>query len=340
MPTLRKVAADANVSIGTVSKVLNGKDQRVDPEAKARILSSIRKLGYRPPAFEQNQKASKTFNVGLLFPELGGRPIKDHPYVREILDGVLHGATQQGWSLSIFAETSWDNVGNVIRRKFDGKCDGLIAVAPQPDSPFIESLIIRGTPLVQIGSTAWLEGVASVDVDNFEVGRMVGRHFLDLGHRKVAYVGSPLNQLSDQERRSGFLEVVGDCGIKLVEQDPPAFASYLVGLGEERPTALMAWHDGIADRLRPALIEAGFSIPEDISIVGVDDITEYRDEHTGLTTILNPLYEIGRKAVELIVGKVDSPDFGPPVETVPATWVMRGSTAPPKSELTFGKICL
>ncbi|HWD37475.1 MAG TPA: LacI family DNA-binding transcriptional regulator, partial [Fimbriimonas sp.] len=200
MATIRQVAAHAGVSIGTVSKVVNGLDEKVDPATRDRIWDSIRTLRYRPPAFEKNQKAVTSHNVAVIIHDLAESPLERDTYVRTLLDGILEGAAKRGYSVTVFAATMWDDVGNAIRRKFDGRCDGLIAIAPQPEQQIVPSLLQRGVPIVQIGSTAWLEGVSSIDIDNYEAGRLVGRHFRSLGHRRVAFLDHHRNQMSAIER--------------------------------------------------------------------------------------------------------------------------------------------
>ena len=107
MATIREVARHAGVSIGTVSKVLNGSDERVDPEAKLRILASIRTLRYKPPPFEKNQRASVSNNLAMIVPDLFEHPLLRHGYAHRILDGVLERSAFRGWSVTIFAATMW-----------------------------------------------------------------------------------------------------------------------------------------------------------------------------------------------------------------------------------------
>src|SRR5471030_1601978 len=119
MSTIREVAKLAGVSIGTVSKVLNGSDVRVDPESRERILSSIRTLRYKPPPFEKNQKAAIANNLGMIVPDLFEHPLVRNSYAHLLLDGVLERSAFHQWSVTIFVATMWDDVGNAVRRKYD-----------------------------------------------------------------------------------------------------------------------------------------------------------------------------------------------------------------------------
>jgi len=330
MSTIREVAKHAGVSIGTVSKVLNGSDDRVDPVSKERILASIRCLRYKPPPFEKNQKAAIAQNIGLIVPNLTEHPLRRHGYVHFILDGVLERAALRGWSVTIFAETMWDDVGNAVRRKYDGRCDGLIVAAPQPDHDLIPSLHSRGEPVVQIGTTAWLEDVSSVDIDNHEIGRMVAHHLMDLGHQRLGFVGLVRDQVSSLERFEGFQSMAGGRAQKYEvtrEEGVSGFAKRFMYQGANRPTALMCWHDGLALDLIPALNELGLSVPGDVSVVGVDDAPEARDRNISLTTVANPVYDLGKRAADMTINRVLDPLLPREIVKLPSELIIRSTTA-------------
>jgi LacI family transcriptional regulator len=320
MSTIREVAKQAGVSIGTVSKVLNGNDERVDPASKERILESIRALRYKPPAFEKNQKATIATNLGMIVPDLTEHPLLRSGYVTLLLDGVLELCGFRGWSVTIFADKMWDDVGNAVRRKYDGRCDGLLVVAPQPSHDIVPSLHRRGEPVVQIGSTAWLNGISSVDIDNHEVGRIVGKHFLDLGHKRFGFITEIREQLSASERFEGFQSAVGGNVVRFAQgpdQTLEDIACQIAALGAKRPTALLGWHDGSALRLIPELRKCGLNVPRDISVAGVDNSWDARDAGIELTTVDNPLHEIGLRAAAMAIDRVLNPRL--PAEIVKLT---------------------
>ncbi len=332
MATIRQVASHAGVSIGTVSKVINGLDEKVDPSTKERIWMSIRGLRYKLPAFEQNQKVAISQNLGMIVPDLTEQPLLRHGYVHLLLDGVIEVSALRGWSVTIFADKMWDNVGNAVRRKYDGRCDGLIVVAPQPDHGIVSSLNQRGTPIVQIGTTAWLDDVSSIDLDNQEVGRMVARHFLSLGHRRLGFVTGHREQISSSERFEGYREVGGEEVCRLViERDEgyAAFAKRFVEMGKCRPTALMGWHDGILLGIFPHLRSEGLEIPRDLSLAGVDRTLEFPNASLNLTSIVNPVGEIGRKAAAMAIDRVLDPDLGREIIKLPTVLVVGDTSSCP-----------
>ncbi|RYG26432.1 LacI family transcriptional regulator [bacterium] len=338
MATIRQVASHAGVSIGTVSKVLNGRDEKVDPAAKARILGSIRTLRYKPPAFEQNQKAAIAHNLGMIVPDLMEHPLRRHGYLHLLLDGVLERAASRGWSVTIFAETMWDDVGNAVRRKYDGKCDGLVAAAPQPNRDIVASLHQRGVPLVQVGTTAWIDDVSSVDIDNFEAGRLVAQHLIDLGHRRLGFLAHHQNQVSGQERFAGFRSVAGDDVYFLCEERGETtedLARRFAAMGPNRPTAFMAWHDSLAAEFYVALQKLGIKVPEDVSLAGVDNSQDGIEAGLSLTTIDNPLHRLGLLAADMTINRVLDPTLPREIIKLPPRLLVKESTASPKPETSL-----
>ena len=334
MATIRQVASHAGVSIGTVSKVLNGLDDKVDPATKEKIWASVRTLRYRPPAFEQNKKAEGAQNLGLIVPDLMSRPLQRHGYLHMILDGALESSAFRGYSVTIFAETMWDDVGNAIRRKYDGRCDALVVVAPQPDKDIVASLRQRGAPIVQIGTTAWLEDVSSIDIDNVEAGRAMARHLLELGHSRLGFLTNAREQVSSQERYRGFREVGGEAVVRLVqgpEEGLPALARRIAEMGDDRPTAIMGWHDGIVLPLVAALQAEGLAVPHDVSLAGVDASWDATDAGIRLTTVENPVYEIGRQAAAMAIDRFVDPHSPREIVRLPPKLVVGETTAAPRN---------
>jgi DNA-binding LacI/PurR family transcriptional regulator len=336
MATLRDVAKASGVSTATVSHVLNGKNSRVSGATRERVLAAVRDLRYRPTALEDRQKAMLTRNLGIMVGNLTKNPLS-HGYFIQALNGVLEAAAFKGFTVQIFVEKMWDEFGHNVRRSYDGKCDGLIYVAPDLCSEVIVSLQARGTPLVQIGTTAWLPSVASVDIDNIEVGRQAARHLLELGHRRFAFFGATANHASSIEREKGFHQV-------LLEERPVGLVHRVYGhaargtdtLGaldemmrlpiNERPTAVFGWHDTAALEIMLELRRRGLCIPEDMSIIGVNNDPEAKDNE--LTTFENPIYVLGKRAANLLIEH--SVDHTLPNEVVhfPITLVKRASTGP------------
>jgi len=346
MATLRDVANASGVSTATVSHVLNGRLDKVGPETRERVLAAVRQLRYRPPALEHKQKAILTRNVGLMVPDITKNPILLHGYFRNVLDGVLEAAMFRGWSTTIFAERMWDDLGHAVRRSYDGRCDGLIIIAPATTSEVVGAMQERGVPLVLVGSTANLPGVSSVDIDNVAVGAAAAQHLLDLGHERFAFFGAEEIVLGSTEREQGFRTALVQAGIPLsnyryyVQKVRPGRPSVGALFDEEeffqippalRPTGLMAWHDGTAERLYEMLPRYGLRIPEDVSVIGVDDPPESVTMTPPLTTFRQPLPTLGKRAANLLIDRILDPAHPDEVVRFSIEFVLRESTAPPPS---------
>ncbi len=331
MATIRQVASQAGVSIGTVSKVLNGRDDKVDPATKERILVAIRALRYKPPAFEQNQKAGLSQNLGMIVPDLPEHPLERHSYLNLVFNGVLGRAALRGWSVTIFAETTWSDVGMAVRRKYDGRCDGLVVVAPQPDRDIVHSLHQRGAPIVLIGTTPWIEDVSSIDIDNVQAGKLVAQHFRQLGHRRIAFLAHYHDHVAAKERWEGFrAEAASDVEKLMVgrEEGLRGFVHRFVNMGNRRPTALMGLHDGILRDLFRAFEAEGLAVPEDLSVAGVDDAPDVRESGLDLTTVRNPLGDIGARAADMAIARVYDPNVPREIIRIEPSLIVRSSTRP------------
>lgn len=305
-------------------------------DTRDRVLAAVRELRYRPTALEQDQKAIRTRNLGVIVPDARRNPLVENVYLLHILDGILESAFVHSWSATLFVQRFWDDRGNAIRHRYDGRCDGLIIVAPQPVSEIaeaLESLHKRGTPMVQIGSTPWLPDISHVDIDNVAAGRLAAEHLLALGHSKLAFVSLVPVHVASRERLDGFIQGAGSHEVMHFEcgGSGPNFsevARQILEMGDARPTGLFAWHDATALDLIRELEEVGLRIPDDVSVMGVDNAQAQVPAGIPLTTIDNPLHRIGFMAVDLLINQLEK-DVLPQSIVLPATLIARASTGRP-----------
>jgi DNA-binding LacI/PurR family transcriptional regulator len=340
MASIRDVAKFAGVSTATVSNVLNGRSDRVSSDTRERVLAAVRQLKYRPTPLEHKQKAILTQNIGVVVPDLTEGPLVRHGYFRNVLDGVLETAALRAWSVTIFVQRMWDDVGNAVRRSYDGRCDGLILVAPQPGNEVVQTLQERGTPLVLVGSTPWLSNVSSVDLDNFAVGSQAARRLIALNHRRLAYLRYGYEQISSVERGEGFFREARQAGIadedvlsiavthrNMAELDGENIVRQLLAMPDP-PTGLFCWHDGLGLKVSNELARFGFRVPEQFSILSVDDAPEALEARPHLTSVKNPLHEIGKRAAKMLIDKlVEGGDAAEIVRFAPE-WTVRESAGP------------
>ncbi len=327
MATIREVAKACGVSTATVSHVLNGRFERVGEETRSRVLTAMREMGYRPPPMEEKQKAINTRNLGFMAEDLSYSPIFTNSYFAYILDGILEAAGLQGWSTTIFIQRMWHtNIGQAIRRNYDGRCDGLLLMAPAFESETVNLLYERGVPMVMIGATSWLKGISSVDIDNQETASAAAAYLMERGHRRIAYIGASKQSISSGEREIGYRQALEKAGIEVrpewvfsrwnMREDWPiglvdAFLSMPV---EYRPTAFVVWNDVFAAEAVAAFISRGVSIPRDLSIISIDDGPDAVKSACPLTTFRQPLQLIGKRSVELLIDHIA--DGGRFAETV------------------------
>lgn len=366
MATIRDVARASGVSIATVSHVLNGRSTKVGAETRDRVLAAVRELRYRPTPLEQNQKAIATQNIGLLAGDLTLSPVTRNHYFAQILEAVIEAGALRGYSTTLLVERMWDDVGHAIRRSYDGRCDGLVLLAPDANGEAVKSLWERGVPLVSVGTMLSLPGISCIDVDN-ENAMMEGVRFLRrLGHRRIALVGPSVQSVSSLERVRGYLAAMAESGapadevcVVFARGDSPQWDDRplgcqaierhfgfedrifdVVGMGEPatqfvleeglpKATAFIGWNDGTAREVAQTLIRLGRRVPEDVSVLGFDDSPDAVSEHPHLTSFRQPYHLIGKTAVNVLLNRIlDHRHPDQAVRFVPEL-VIRESTSSP-----------
>lgn len=345
MATIREVAKASGVSIATVSHVINGRQSKVGPETRERVLAAVRELRYRPPALEDRQKAILTKNIGFLAGDVS-LPVFGNEYRKRVFDGVVEAAALRENSVTIFIERMWDDVGKAVRRAYDGRCDGLVMLAPKADSEAMRTMWERGVPIVTIGSTAVYPGIPSVDIDNEAAGLAATRFLRERGHTQIAYLGPEPLTTSSLERSLGYQKgmeglpsiVVFGTHTSLAENRRAIAEGHSANLEElsegvyhtggwvtealdalletlmPDTTAIVAWNDSMARDLVRELAARGKSVPGDVSIVSFDDCEDATNEDPKLTTFRQPLPLLGRTAANILLDRIGDHDL--PVQSV------------------------
>ena len=344
MPTIREVAKACGVSPMTVSYVLNNPG-RVRQETRTRVLLAMREMGYRPPAAERGEEDARgTLTIGVVYSRWN-RLEAEAPYYRRIVGGILEAADDLVCHVTLFSHHSWEgNAYKSLRVYCDGRCDGLIIFAPKIGSDLVAALRERGVPFVLVGDTGDLPEDWCVDVDNIAAARNVTEYLLGLGHRRIAYLPGAPNTRVTQQREDGWraaLEAadVAPTPAHLLPGDwsPESGrerAARLLSLPDgERPTALFCAFDGLALAALAAAREMGLRVPQDVSIIGFDDIPAAPATEPPLTTVLQPYAEIGERAVRLLLTQMgggssaDAP--GERKVLLPTKLIVRQSAGPP-----------
>lgn len=329
MPNIREIARLCGVSTSTVSNVLHGRTGRVGAETREKVLRVVRELRYRPPAMEDRQKAIRTYNLGVLVDDISESPVVSNVYFQRVLDGVVEQGARHGYTATIFVAALWADPLQALRRHFDGRCDGMILVGGVHPDTVIKGLYERGIPMVTVGRSLEIPGVSNIDVDNRSVGYQATRYLLGLGHRDLAFVGYDPGHLSSLERANGFRQALHEFGLPegSARLCPGAFIEHTGNLAVQAmvrqgalPTALVCASDPIAFGAIDELGRLGLSVPKDVSVIGVDDIPDCIQCDPPLTTIRQPLQVMGKRAVQQLIDKVESPDY--PDESVTFSFEM------------------
>lgn len=303
MATIRQVAAFANVSIGTVSNVLNGRDTQLDPAIRERVYESIRTLKYRIPAFDSVEKPILTEN--LAFVPSSTLETESFPGFNPdlILKGALSSAASRGWSLTAFSRREWTELSCALRRKFDGRCDGVLMIAPHDGDVVLEALRRRGIRVIQVGTNPWLPEVSSVTLDNRHAGRIAAEHLVSLGHTRTVFLTSKPETTWSDERWQGFAQFGSEVTHVFLgdPNDLVAYVKKLKKVGKQRPTGFFAENDQLALEFLSANLEAGLHVPLDISIIGGHNSDGGASAVIPLTSMTLPVEALGSVAATLLM---------------------------------------
>ncbi len=309
MVTIFDVAREARVSKSTVSRVILG-GENVHPETRARILEAIKKLNYYPQASARALVQNKTYTIGLVIPHNPNFIFAD-PFFPQVMRGISNVGCEKGYNI-LLSTTLKDTPEESIYFKLvnSKRVDGLILLSTPIGDPFIEKLDERGFPFVMIGHRPGPFHDYYVDADNVGGGRLAAEYLLSKGHRKVGTITGPINHIASRDRLEGFRQALEEKGVILdpkwiregdfTQESGYALAKGLLQEGS-LPTAIFAQNDMMAIGAMKAFQEAGLSIPQDIALMGFDDTTLAQYTNPSLTTIRQPMYQLGAEAMKMLI---------------------------------------
>ena len=327
------IARQAGVSKSTVSRVLNGGS--VSPALQERIQTLIRTSGFRPSLSARNFSKGRTGCIGLVVPTFLDA------WLPQILQGVEEETNRHQLSLllgSLGEETAFhpEVAKDWIEQR---RVDGLIfASSGKRELPLIQEAQKSGLGLVFITGNQ-SEGLSQIiRCDNLEGGRKAGQHLLAFGHKRFAFVGGREGEVDPAERLEGFLEVLRAAGIKK-DQVEVQYSGWRTIHGESAakqwmarrkangPTAFFCANDSVALGFLRVVLQAGLRVPQDVSVVGFDDVPTAQVFWPGLTTVRQDMRVMGAAAVRALVEQIETP--GPkPTIFYPGELVVRESSGP------------
>lgn len=326
-PTIRDVARLAGISHQTVSRVINGSAD-VTPETRARVEAAILELGYIPSAIARSMARGQTHTLACISPNL-----TDYTFA-SIIEGAELEARNKGYFLLSSSASDVNSFKELINELVGhGRVDGLLVMNPFADERY--QLTPDDFPVVYVGAHSRGEPIPSVCLNDEDAARAATRHLLDRGHRRIALITGPMAEDCSVDRRTGFIEALETAGVPfdtglVYEGDWTATSGReaLLALAKSGnlPEAVFAQNDRMALGVLHAARELGLRIPEQLAVIGVDDMPLATHFDPPLTTMRQDMPRIGREAVQLLINSIQKP--GEPCQhlRISAELVVRGST--------------
>ncbi len=329
------VARLAGVSAQTVSRVLNHHPY-VAEETRARVVAAMDELGYRRNLTARALVTRRTDTIGVIAFDTGLHG------PASTLFSLEQAARERGYHVHVATvpDLSEEGFTDAVERLWEHPVSGVVVLAPQRAAVRVMAGLPRDLPAVAVEGGA-APGITSVVIDQVDGAVQATRHLLDLGHRRIAHVSGREDWIEADARLLGWQQVMADAGLPagpVLAGDWSARSGHEAGLALLAAgvpvTAVFVANDHMALGLVRALAEGGVDVPGDVSVVGFDDIAEAEYLRPPLTTVRQDFAEVGRRCVDLLLRLVEAPEGSAPGDAVvvPATLVVRASTAPPPAE--------
>ena len=333
-PTLREVAEAASVHVATASRALNPQTRAmVSPATADRVLRAARSLGYRPNIYARSLKTARSDSIGVVIPDL------TNPLVPPMVRGAEDVLLRAGYNLMVVnTDNDPDRERAQIQSLRARQVEGLIVATAHLEHPYLETLHAEGVPLVLANRLLGAGHIPSVTADNAVGSALAVEHLAALGHRRIAHVSGPEDLSTGLVRRRGYLDGLRAAGLP---EDPALLVSCQAWTEHEGAQALgrlldrgvevtgvVAGHDRVALGCYEALTARGLSCPDDVSVVGFNDMPFMDKMRPALTTVRIEHYEVGAEAARLMLDALREPGRPPRTVLLPPRLVVRRSTAP------------
>lgn len=309
--TLEDIARQAGVSRSTVSRVINDHPS-VRDNVRQRVWEVIKSTGYHPNAAARSLASQHTWMLGLVLPRSVSSFFSD-PYFPRLTQGIAQACNQYDYTLSLFLVGSKEDEEKIFPRvSRKGLLDGILVQSAQIGDQLIERLIHSSIPLLIIGRPFHANKVSYIDVDNVAASNQAVCHLIQHGRKRIATIAGPDNSTVSIDRLAGYRKALLDHGFEveeglIAEGDFSESSGYsaMQRLLPTHPDAVFAASDLMAVGGMRAVQDAGLNIPADIAFVGFDDLPLAANANPPLTTIHQPIYPFGFKAVEVLIEMID-----------------------------------
>ena len=321
MASIKDVAEAANVSLSTVSKVLNGRnDTHISPRTREIVITAAERIGYHPSIVARGLTGKRMEAIGVIMAYAESSVTSD-PYLGPCLDGILAVAKEQHQKTILFLEDSWNDIRKKLPVYCDGNCDGLILIIPRLDSDIVPALEqnSRALPYVVVGDSREEAAFTCVDVDNVQTAKNVTEYLFQLGHTRIALFCGYDDFCSSHQRLAGFRAAYREAGMPVPEEwifpggYNGEFGSRNALLLLQRmqnlspadcPTALFCLSDSLALGALQTFKDYHFPVPDSLSVIGFDDIPAAAHSFPALSTVRQNIRRIGEEATRLLLGQI------------------------------------
>ncbi len=334
--TIFDVAEASGVSYGTVSRVINN-DPHVRATTRARVMDAIQRLGYVINRQAQSLARGQTHVIGVLVPELG------NGYIGEIIRGIDGELDQAGYDLMLFTtHRRAAKEANYVASLVQGVVEGLLLVLPRNPADYLGVLSARSFPHVLIDHQGVDTHSPAVGATNWQGGFVATEYLISLGHRRIGFITGSMDLGCAQDRLEGYKAALRAHHLPILpeliyegdffQNSGVAAANVLLDLSEP-PSAIFASNDVMAMGAMDAIRHRGLRIPDDISILGFDNIPQSEMVFPPLTTIQQPLEQMGRVATQMLLDTLKEPVKRISRIELPTELIARNSTAPYKNRV-------
>jgi LacI family transcriptional regulator len=310
--TLDDIAKQAGVSRSTVSRVINGQ-QYVRQDVRERVLKVIQETGFHPNVAARALASQRSWMIGLVLPRSVSSFFAD-PYFPRLTQGIAQACNRYNYTLGLFLVSTPEDEEKVFPRvSRKGFLDGVLVQSGQLGDQLIDQLVNSNMPLVVVGRPFQTTDVSYLDVDNVKAAYQAVSHLIKLGYQRIGTITGTLDSTVSLDRKEGYLKALLDHGLNvdtslIAEGDFTDLGGYraMQLLLPARPDAVFAASDIMAQGAMRAAHEAGLSIPGEIAFVGFDDLPLATHSFLPLTTVHQPIYEFGVKAVEILIDLIET----------------------------------
>ncbi|HSV80199.1 MAG TPA: LacI family DNA-binding transcriptional regulator [Ramlibacter sp.] len=306
--TLKDVAREADVSLQTVSRAINGQAE-ISAETRDKVMAVCRKLGYRPNRLAGSLRAKYSKVIGLVVSDI------ENAYFAEVVSGAEAETTARGWSL-LLANSGEDlqRERNAVVSLFERRVDGLIIAPTEGDHGYLRKELPRNFPLVAFNRAIELPGCGAVLTENEAGARAAVEYLISRGHRKIGAIVASLGLMTSRERVAGFRAAMQAAGLPVREEwvgtgGVQAQSARVAALGvlsqRDRPTALLTSSHRITEGVMHALRESDLRYGKDVEIVSFDNVPWATFLEPPLPVVAQPTQQIGREAVQMLMKMID-----------------------------------